>query len=108
MKRLITACALVIACAFTSPVVMAAPGDNLASRYPNSGKVLDVIDTDLYTYVQVSSKGQEIWLAASKTKVEKGNTLYFGSGAVMSNFHSKSLNRTFPTITFVDKVEAAK
>jgi len=79
-----------------------------ASKYPNQGKVLDVIDTSMYTYLQVASDKGAIWLAASKTSVAKGSTIGFGDGAVMKNFYSKSLNKTFDTIIFLDKVEVLK
>jgi len=79
-----------------------------ASQYPNQGKVLDVIDTSMYTYLQVASDKGAIWLAASKTSVAKGATIGYGNGAVMTNFYSKSLNKTFDTIIFLDKVEVLK
>jgi hypothetical protein len=79
-----------------------------ASKYPNSGKVLEVIDTSMYTYLQVSLDKGPVWIAASKTKVAKGDKVGFGNGAVMTNFYSKSLNRTFDSIIFTDKVEVLK
>lgn len=83
------------------------------SQYPNSGKVLSTIETDMYTYIEVSGKSDKdkddsIWLAVSSTKVAKGDSVRYGSGSVMTNFHSKSLNRTFPAITFIDKVQVVK
>ena len=81
------------------------------SQYPNSGKVLSTIETDMYTYIEVtgkSDKDDSIWLAVSKVKVAKGDAVRYGSGSVMTNFHSKSLNRTFPAITFIDKVQVVK
>lgn len=79
-----------------------------ASKYPNQGKVVEVIDTSMYTYLQVTTDKGAIWLAASKTNVAKGATIGYPNGAVMSNFYSKSLNRSFPTIIFLDKVEILK
>lgn len=79
-----------------------------ANQYPNSGKVLDVIDTAMYTYLQVTSDKSPVWIAASKVNVTKGATINYSNGVVMSNFHSKSLNRTFDSIIFVDKVVVAK
>lgn len=75
---------------------------------PNKGKVLEVIDTAMYTYIQVSSDKSPVWIAASKLKVAKGDNLNYSNGAVMSNFHSKTLNRTFESIIFVDKAVVAK
>ena len=88
-----------------APKAPKAAGQN---EYANSGKVLDVIDTSMYTYMQVSSDKGQIWLAASKTKVAKGQSISYPSGATMTNFTSKSLNRTFDSIIFLDKVEILK
>lgn len=79
-----------------------------ASQYPNSGKVLEVIDTAMYTYLQVTGDNGPVWIAASKTSIAKGATISYSNGPVMSNFHSKTLNRTFDSIIFVDKVVQAK
>lgn len=79
-----------------------------ASRFPNQGKVLEVIDTSMYTYLQVDSAKGPVWIAASKTSLAKGDTVGYGAGSVMTNFHSKSLNRTFDSIIFTDKVQKLK
>lgn len=87
----------------------AAPAAASASQQlPNKGKVLEVIDTSMYTYLQVTSDKSPVWIAASKIKLSKGDTISYSNGAVMSNFHSKSLNRTFESIIFVDKVVPLK
>lgn len=79
-----------------------------ASQYPNTGKVLQVMDASIYTYMQVTSDNGPVWLAASKTNVPKGATISYPNGAVMTNFNSKSLNRTFDKIIFLDKVKVEK
>lgn len=117
MKSLFALCAtLLVSTAVIIPAVAAesapgktktTPADAINKQYPNTGKVLEAIDTDLYTYIEVSGKTDKdptVWLAASKTKIAKGDTIRYGEGAVMSNFHSKTLNRTFSSITFVEKV----
>lgn len=80
----------------------------MADTYPNSGKVLEVMDASIYTYMQVTTANGPVWLAASKTKVPKGATISYPNGAVMTNFTSKSLNRTFDKIIFLDKVKVEK
>lgn len=104
-----------LALAAVAGTALAAPQQNAdtiklaaASQYPNKGKVLEVIDTEMYTYLQVSTDTGSVWLAASKTNVAKGTTISYPNGAVMSNFHSKSLNRTFDSIIFIDKVMPVK
>ena len=66
-------------------------------------KVEEVIQTSNYTYLRVSDKDQENWLAITRADVQKGKTYYYEAGMEMNNFVSKELNRTFPAITFVDK-----
>ena len=112
MKTIFTLLALV---AFAGTAVAAEPqaaapaGKSApASKYPNTGKVLEVMDASIYTYIQVSSDNGPVWLAASKTNVPKGATIGYGNGALMTNFHSKSMNRTFDRIIFLDKVEVLK
>lgn len=110
MKAIIAALALVAF--FGSSVVTAAPNDagNSASssKFQNQGKVLEVIDTAMYTYLQVQDAKGAVWIAASKVKLAKGDTVGYGAGQMMTNFHSKSLNRTFEQIIFTDKVVKIK
>ena len=113
MKTIITLLALVTfagtAVAAETPSAPAAkPAAATGTKYPNKGKVLEVIDTSMYTYMQVTSDNGPIWLAGSKTNVAKGANISYPTGATMTNFHSKSLNRTFDTIIFLDKVEVIK
>lgn len=74
------------------------------NQMPHKGKVLSSIDVSIYTYIEVSEGGKTIWLAAPTTDVKKGDMIGYDDGAVMTNFFSKSLNRTFETVTFVGKV----
>lgn len=94
------------------------PGAALPSGHPeampadiqlaNSGKVLEVLDSDMYTYLKVTTEKGPLWLAAYKIAVTKGATVKYSSGVVMSKFYSKSLNRTFDLIVFVDRLELVK
>lgn len=106
---------LALATVAVADIAVAAPQQNAdtakpgaASPYPNSGKVLEVIDTAMYTYLQVSGNDGPVWIAATKTSIAKGTTINYPDGVVMSNFYSKSLNRTFDKIIFLDKVVPAK
>ena len=74
------------------------------TKLPNSGTVLESIETDGYTYLRVSTSGKEIWLAAPKIKVSLNTKIGFSEGVYMSNFRSKSLNRNFAAILFVGTV----
>lgn len=79
-----------------------------AYQLANKGTVLDVIDSDMYTYLQVSSEAGAVWLAAYKSDIVKGDTIRYSTGVTMRNFQSKSIKRTFDKIIFVDSVMAVK
>lgn len=79
-----------------------------AAKYPNKGKVDEVNNNSMYTYMHVVTDKGPVWIAASKATVKKGDNISFPDGAVMTNFHSKSMNKTFDTIIFLDKVEVMK
>ena len=83
-----------------------------ASKIPDSNlpagthgfKVLDFMDVSNYTYLHVSENGNEYWIAAPQMKAEKDETLYHSQGMEMKNFHSDVLNRTFPSVYFVQSI----
>lgn len=77
-------------------------------QLPRKGKVLSSIDASIYTYIELTENGKTVWIAAPTVKVKKGDTVRFSDGAAMSNFFSKSLNRTFESVIFVGKAEVAK
>jgi hypothetical protein len=74
------------------------------AKVTSSGKVLEVIDSPMYTYLKVTGDKGPLWLAAYKTDITKGSTVKY-SGVPMQNFFSKSLNRTFDLIIFVEGLE---
>jgi len=65
-----------------------------------SGKVVETMDSGGYTYVLLDNDGKQTWVAVPKTKVVKGSKMSFQPGAEMTNFYSKTLNRTFEKIIF--------
>lgn len=71
----------------------------------NSGKVVQAIDSNGYTYVQLQGCDGETWLAAPRASFTVGSTIRYGNGAVMKNFFSKALQREFPVILFVAGTE---
>lgn len=68
------------------------------------GSVASFIDVKGYTYIEVSRNAKSEWLAVPTTTVKVGDTIRFGDGPVMLNYRSKSLNRTFSSVTFVSRV----
>ena len=64
------------------------------------GKVLEIKDVAGYTYLRLKTKDGETWAAVTTTPVKKGASVTIENVSVMSNFESKSLKKTFPTILF--------
>ena len=57
-----------------------------------------------YTFIKANENGNELWVAIREMPVEAGDVFYFTDAMVMNDFESKSLNKTFESILFVDKV----
>jgi hypothetical protein len=78
-----------------------AAGDPSAPRGASiKGEVLEVRDVDAYTYLRLRTKDGETWAAVGKAPVQKGAEVTVENAAVMNNFESKTLNRTFDKIVF--------
>ena len=75
---------------------------------PQKAKVLSTIAAAPYVYIEVSQNKKTLWLAANALPVKKGDVIRFDNGMVMNNFHSKTLNRTFPSVLFVNSVVVTK
>jgi hypothetical protein len=75
------------------------------TKQSSIGKVVEVIDSPMYTYLKVTGDKGPLWLAAYKTDITKGTTVKYSGGVTMPNFYSKALNRTFDVIVFVDSLE---
>ena len=65
-----------------------------------SGKVVETMTSGGYTYALIEKGDKKTWVAVPETKIKKGGTITFLPGAEMTNFHSKTLNRTFDKIIF--------
>lgn len=59
------------------------------------------MDAAGYTYLRLkTADGQEKWAAVTQTTVAVGDAVQIQNPAEMTNFASKTLNRTFPSIYF--------
>lgn len=65
-------------------------------------KVTEVIQTSNYTYLQVEENDTKFWIAIVSMDAKPGDSIYYTRSAEMKDFTSKELNRTFPSIFFVD------
>lgn len=69
-----------------------------------SGKILETMDAGGYTYVQIDTGRERIWVATAPIKVRVGQLLTVPLEMPMENFHSAKLNRDFPLIYFASRV----
>jgi hypothetical protein len=72
---------------------------------PNAGQVSEVIQMGSYSYLKVNTAAGARWLAAPKGEYQVGDHLRYSRGLAMTNFYSRSLERKFDEILFVEKVE---
>ncbi len=106
---------ILLACAMTAGSVSAAPEKSAPASSPKhapsvktesaeaegiSGKVAETMNAGGYTYVCLERGGQKTWVAVPETNVTVGKEMTFAPGAVMTNFYSKTLDRTFESIVF--------
>ena len=69
-----------------------------------SGTVVETMDTAGYTYIQVDTGEEKIWAAAPQFNVSVGDPVILPEGMPMKNHHSKTLDRDFDLVYFVDSV----
>ena len=74
----------------------------------HKGIVQDVLHVREYSYILILEDGQEKWLAAPITNVERGGTYYYSKTMEMQNFESKELNKSFETLYFIEKISATE
>lgn len=105
MKPLVPVLAFVLitgaAAACASPGASPAGAQNL----PYEGTVVSAIDVGGYVYIEVTAAGKTAWIAAPQSApLKKGDRIEFADGTVMTDYYSKTLKKTFPTVMFVNKV----
>ena len=76
----------------------------LPAELPNEGRVLSTIDANEFTYIEVGRSGAVTWIAAPLMVLKVGSTIRYEEGSVMTDFYSKLLKRTFPSVMFVGQV----
>ncbi len=80
------------------------PGTGAAGIH---GKVLETIDSGGYTYVRIQPDGKDIWAAGPTTVVQIGDEITAVGAMEMTNFHSKTLDRTFESLWFASRLVKA-
>ena len=84
-----------------------APGAAPTAQGEIRGIVRETMNAAGYTYLRIDSAGTDRWVATTETPVAVGNDVSIEGGDVMSNFHSRTLNRTFESILFAAAVHVA-
>ena len=82
-----------------APAQQAAP-----AAQGQSGTVAETMSSGGYTYVLVDTGSAQVWAAAPEFVVAVGDEVVVPNGMVMKNHTSKTLDRTFEEILFVDAV----
>lgn len=70
-----------------------------------TGTVIETMNAAGYTYMNVDTGKEKHWVAIPETEIKNGEEVTYLQGMVMSNFKSKSLDRTFSTIIFSPGLE---
>jgi hypothetical protein len=89
----------------TAPVVVRAdkPAGEPAplSKGVVTGTVEEQVNAAGYTYLRLkNSSGGDVWVAITEAQVELGKNVTVVESLTMTDFHSKALNKTFPSIVF--------
>ena len=88
-------------------VVSTAPAEEKAhAKVPaqNRGMVKSNQKAGGYSYLEVDIDGEVFWLATAISSTQPGDKIAWKDHAVMANFTSKALGRTFKQILFVAQV----
>lgn len=80
---------------------------SLATPAANTGTVKSIQNSGGYSYIEVDINGETFWMATAMSAVKPGEKIAWNSYAMMKNFTSKTIKRTFQQIMFVDKVVPA-
>lgn len=66
------------------------------------GKVVEFSHVPGYTYALVEGTNGPQWFAGPSAELAVGQTVFWRQGAVMQNFTSKALEKSFESIMFID------
>ena len=93
LRTLIIACALL----FSAPALFA------NDENTGTGTVAETMTSGGYVYVRLEE--DDSWVATTPIPVSVGDKVKYAGGALMKNFSSRTLNRSFESILFVMKLE---
>jgi hypothetical protein len=80
-----------------------------AKGLPKQGTVKEMMHAAGYTYMSVDTGADKpVWIAATMMRVKPEDKVQWGDAAVMRNFKSSSLHRTFDEILFVSNASVVQ
>ncbi len=95
------------------------PAAGLAENSPSGGPVTapgvgsgdvhqvianEILQTERYTYLNVTEGNHKFWIATAKKEAAKGKTYFYKGGLMKTNFESLEFKRTFDTIYLVGNI----
>lgn len=79
------------------------PGMAGLGQMQNQGRVVQVLQAGTYTYIEaLVGNGEKIWMAGAHLDAKPGDPIQWGNASTMRNYQSKTLNRTFEALLFVE------
>jgi hypothetical protein len=79
-------------------------GNKVESEIMRFVTVKKVIQTPTYTYLEVNESEKDYWVAIAKQDIQEGNTFFYSDALEMKDFYSKTLDRTFGSVLFIDEI----
>lgn len=78
------------------------------SALPNEGTVQEVLQAGIYTYLRVTGAAGEQWIAGPRGEYRPGERIRYSRGTSMEGFRSRTLERSFDRILFVEEMVPAE
>lgn len=96
----------------TSSAALSASAESMPEAAPTthadagmiSGTVLETMDSGGYTYVLVDTGSEELWAAGPKIAVTLGDKVSFDNSMPMTDYFSRTLDRTFERVYFTGSI----
>jgi len=70
--------------------------------------VSEVLPTSKYIFLNVNEGGKQFWITTRKKEVTVGETYFYKTGLLKTNFESKEYNRVFDTVYLVTNLVAER
>ena len=86
----------------TSILFLFSASFSMAAEANRSCTVKEVLKGGMYVYLRCQEQDKEIWLASVERAFKVDEVITFVNAPPMTDFQSKSLNRTFPELILTD------